>query len=124
MRTVQRKQRTKKQNIMKSTFLLLTSFVFLVTSTQKKCNNNSSSTTTTPVPNITTPCSSTPQNAPNEWSLIFSDEFDNDDKFDSWNDPWMTGYPWGQTNGDELQYYTRYDKVLAPLAIKEALIIL
>jgi beta-glucanase (GH16 family) len=43
------------------------------------------------------------------WNLVFEDEFVTDSLTGS-NSPWMTGYGWGQTNNDELQYYTRFDK--------------
>jgi beta-glucanase (GH16 family) len=43
------------------------------------------------------------------WNLVFEDEFDTD-SLTAANSSWMTGYYWGQTNNDELQYYTRFDK--------------
>jgi beta-glucanase (GH16 family) len=43
------------------------------------------------------------------WNLVFEDEF-NTDSLTIANSPWMTGYPWGQTLNDELEYYTRFDK--------------
>lgn len=43
------------------------------------------------------------------WNLVFADEFDTD-SLTGTNSAWMTGYGWGQTNNDELQYYTRFDK--------------
>ena len=92
---------------MKTLITIISLFVLLVSGSQQKCDSGPTPTPATPsIPN----CGPLPQSAPNQWSLVFSDEFNNDDQFDDWNDPWSTGYPEGQTHGDELQYYTRYDK--------------
>ena len=41
--------------------------------------------------------------------LLFEDNFTVANLADP-NCPWTTGYPWGQSLDNELQYYTRYDK--------------
>jgi beta-glucanase (GH16 family) len=43
------------------------------------------------------------------WSLLFADEFDAD-SLSAGDSPWITGYPFGQSLGNELEYYTRFDK--------------
>lgn len=55
---------------------------------------------------------------PNHWQLIYDDEFDSDQTFNSANPSalWLTGYGWegaqthGTGNDEEPQYYTRYNK--------------
>src|SRR6185369_5404005 len=44
------------------------------------------------------------------WEMTFEDEFLTDASIVGSNSPWITGYPWGQTLLNELEYYTRYDK--------------
>ncbi len=42
-------------------------------------------------------------------NLLLEDNFSVDNLSDPLC-PWATGYPWGQTLGNEREYYTRYDK--------------
>jgi beta-glucanase (GH16 family) len=42
--------------------------------------------------------------------MTFEDEFLAEASIVGSNSPWITGYPWGQTLLNELEYYTRYDK--------------
>jgi beta-glucanase (GH16 family) len=43
------------------------------------------------------------------WSPVIDDDFNLDNLADA-SCPWATGYGWGQTLGNEREYYTRYDK--------------
>ncbi len=52
------------------------------------------------------------------WQMTFEDEFDTEASIKGSNSPWITGYPWGQTLPNELQYYTRYDKDFPPFCAK------
>jgi hypothetical protein len=48
------------------------------------------------------------------WQQTFVDDFTTNASLTAPNSPWITGYPWGQTLNNELEYYTRYSQSYYP----------